>query len=189
MIEILLDIQQNLEATKNQYNSFGKYKYRSCEGILQALKPHLKKHNAVILFNDEIVEVAGRHYLKTTAMLKVAGKEGITATAYAREEEEKKGMDASQITGASSSYARKYALNALFAIDDMQDSDATNTHGKEAPADKPAPSLEEFNAKVAELKSYKELSAYWQTLPASITGDEKFKEIINKRRTEVTKKS
>lgn len=117
----LSDIQRNLKAPKGQYNSFGKYNYRSCEDILEAVKPLLGV--SVLVISDDIVEVGGRVYCKATATLSLAG-ESISATAYAREPDAKKGMDESQITGAASSYARKYALNGLFCIDDARDADS-----------------------------------------------------------------
>lgn len=120
---ILQQIQQELKAPKNQRNNFGGYNYRSCEDIVEALKPILAKHGAAIVLSDEIVEIGGRVYLKATATLKT-DKDSISATAFAREPESKKGMDESQITGASSSYARKYALNGLFGIDDTKDADS-----------------------------------------------------------------
>lgn len=123
----LAEIQQKLKAPKNQHNDFGGYEYRSCEDILNALKPLLG--GAIILLADEIVQIGERYYVKATATLK-EGEESISTTAYAREEENKKGMDGAQVTGAASSYARKYALNGLFAIDDTKDADTTNTHGK-----------------------------------------------------------
>ena len=146
--EKLLSIQVELKAPKGQYNSFGKYKYRSCEDILEALKPVLDKLKLALFISDEIVEVGGsykvskkdetvesegRKYVKATITLVNIEKpdEQIKTSALAREEETKKGMDGSQITGASSSYARKYALNGMFMIDDTKDSDSTNTHGKE----------------------------------------------------------
>lgn len=114
------EIQQQLKAPKNQRNNFGNYNYRSCEDILEALKPLLGDSTLVI--SDEIVNVGERYYVKATATLTT--KSGsYTATAYARESEEKKGMDSAQITGAASSYARKYALNGLFLIDDTKDAD------------------------------------------------------------------
>ena len=129
----LLAVQSELKAPKGQYNSFGKYKYRSCEDIMEAVKPILAKVNAVILLNDEIVEVSGRFYIKATARLLDCEEGGfVEACAFAREDESKKGMDGAQVTGATSSYARKYALNGLLAIDDTKDADATNTHGGEA---------------------------------------------------------
>ena len=130
----LMNVQSELKAPKNQYNSFGKYAYRSCEDILEALKPVLLKHKAAVIVTDDIVFVDGRHYVKATVkFIDAETGEIVENSALAREEESKKGMDACQLTGATSSYARKYALNGLFCIDDTKDSDATNTHGKEAP--------------------------------------------------------
>ena len=120
----LLLVQQKLKAPKNLYNSFGKYKYRNCEGILEAVKPYLAEVNAVLTLNDEIAEIGGRIYVKAIAtFIDAESGEIYTATAYARESAEKKGMDDSQITGATSSYARKYALNGLFLLDDTKDAD------------------------------------------------------------------
>lgn len=128
----LIEIQQKLKAPKEQNNSFGGYKYRSCEDILEAVKPLLSEQKLFILLNDDIVFVEGRFYVKATVTLfDEEGKELTHTSAFAREEESKPKMDGSQVTGSSSSYARKYALNGLFAIDDTKDSDATNTHGKE----------------------------------------------------------
>lgn len=127
--ERLIHIQGELKAPKGQYNSYGGYKYRSCEDILEAVKPLLKKEKVTLTISDDIVEVGGRVYVKATATLS-DGEDTITTSAFAREAETKKGMDDSQITGSASSYARKYALNGLFAIDDTKDADATNTHGK-----------------------------------------------------------
>lgn len=133
----IIAIQQELKAPKNQYNSFGKYKYRSCEDILEGVKPLLNKHNLLLTVNDEIVVLNNRFYVKATATIfDDTGAELIHACAYAREEESKKGMDGSQVTGASSSYARKYALNGLFAIDDTKDSDATNNTPQKKAKDK-----------------------------------------------------
>lgn len=116
------DIQHKLKAPKGQYNSFGKYNYRSCEDILEGVKPLLKEHNLALLIDDEIVQIGERYYVKATAKI-TDGREIVSATAYAREPDTKKGMDESQITGATSSYARKYALNALLCIDDTKDAD------------------------------------------------------------------
>jgi hypothetical protein len=129
---ILQKIQSELKAPKGQFNAFGKYKYRSCEDIVEALKPILAEHECALVINDEVVEVGGRIYVKATAT--IFDKDGIVgvAQAFAREAEDKKGMDSAQVTGATSSYARKYALNGLLAIDDTKDPDATNTHGKDA---------------------------------------------------------
>ena len=130
IFEKLLAIQTELKAPKSQYNSFGKYKYRNCEDILEAVKPLLAKYKATLKISDELEMIGDRYYIKATAMfIDAEAEEGVFVenTAYAREEAEKKGMDGSQVTGASSSYARKYALNGLFAIDDTKDSDTTNT--------------------------------------------------------------
>ena len=125
----LLKIQAELKAPKNQYNSFGKYSYRNTEGILESLKPSLQKYKCGLTLSDELVMIGDRYYIKATAWLyDIESNENIVIVAYAREEETKKGMDGSQITGASSSYARKYALNGLFLIDDTKDSDSTNEH-------------------------------------------------------------
>ena len=123
--EKLNKIQTELKAPKGQYNSFGKYKYRSCEDILEAIKPFLTETKTVLTINDEIVFIGNRFYVKATAILTDCENENsfIQNTAFAREDDSKKGMDGSQITGASSSYARKYALNGLFAIDDTKDAD------------------------------------------------------------------
>lgn len=131
--EKLAIIQQELIAPKNQYNSFGKYNYRSCEDILEGLKPCLKKVNAAVTVSDEIVCIGERYYIRAIATLHDAETaSSISNTAYAREEESKKGMDASQVTGATSSYARKYALNGLFCIDDVKDADSRDNRQKEA---------------------------------------------------------
>lgn len=133
----LLSVQAALKAPKGQFNAFGKYNYRSCEDILEAVKPLLYEHGLTLVIRDQVVAVGNRIYVQATAM--ITNQDGqVTVTAFAREEEDKKGMDGSQITGAASSYARKYALNGLFLIDDTKDSDGTNTHGKDAPSS-PAP--------------------------------------------------
>ena len=128
----LIEVQTRLKAPKNQYNSFGKYSYRNCEDILEALKPILKEVGATIIISDEVVSVNERYYVKATVkFIDTETGEAVEASANAREEDNKKGMDSSQLTGSTSSYARKYALNGLFAIDDTKDSDFTNTHDKE----------------------------------------------------------
>ncbi|HBG5346436.1 TPA: ERF family protein [Clostridioides difficile] len=128
----LVNIQSALKAPKNQFNSFGKYNYRSCEDILEGLKPILKEEKALVILDDKVVQIGTRFYVEATATLIDAETgEKVSAKALAREDETKKGMDLAQVTGSVSSYARKYALNGLFCIDDTKDSDATNTHGKE----------------------------------------------------------
>lgn len=125
---ILSQMQKGLKAKKGQYNSFGKYHYRSLEDLTEAIKPLLPSGVALIM-SDELVMIGNRYYIKATAKI-TDGKESQEATGWAREAEDKKGMDDSQITGSTSSYARKYACNALFAVDDCKDADATNDHGK-----------------------------------------------------------
>lgn len=120
-------IQSVLKAPKWQFNAFWKYKYRSCEDIVEAVKPLLKAHECVLTMSDELVLIWERYYIKATATLTNKEWKQMVTTWYAREEESKKWMDGSQVTWASSSYARKYALNWLFAIDDWVDSDKTNT--------------------------------------------------------------
>ena len=128
----LVEVQNKLKAPKNQFNKFGNYAYRNCEDILEALKPILSEVKAVVNISDEVVLVGERYYIKATVkFIDAENGEFVEASAMAREEENKKGMDSSQLTGSTSSYARKYALNGLFAIDDTKDSDTTNTHGKE----------------------------------------------------------
>ena len=122
--EKLLNIQNELKCSKNQYNSFGKYKYRSCEDILEAVKPLCFKYNATLVMCDELIQNGERFYIKAIAkLIDIENGESIEGQALARESQEKKGMDDSQITGTASSYARKYALNGLFNIDDTKDAD------------------------------------------------------------------
>lgn len=131
-MEKLIEIQSKLKAPKSQTNSFGKYKYRSCEDILEALKPLLLEQSMSLTITDEMVEVGGRVYVKATATLRKVGiEETISVSAFAREAEVKKGMDDSQITGSASSYARKYALNGLFLIDDTKDADTRDNREEE----------------------------------------------------------
>ena len=160
--ESLLKIQQELKAPKWQFNKFGGYKYRSCEDIIEAVKPLLGKYGCVLNMNDEIVCVEGRFYVKATATL-LCEDWSFATTAYAREEEVKKWMDGAQITGSASSYARKYALNGLFAIDDGVDPDSTNkwedkesAPAKEEKAEKPwfnDPDLDKFTEFATQYKS------------------------------------
>jgi len=121
-MEKLTIIQTKLKAPKNQFNKFGGYNYRSCEDIVEAVKPLLAELSLSLVINDEVVMIGNRYYVKATVTL-YDGEKSISTTAFARESETKKGMDESQITGSSSSYARKYALNGLFAIDDVRDAD------------------------------------------------------------------
>ena len=127
--EQLANVQHELKCNKSLYNSFGKYSYRSTELIMEAVKPLLFSNDLCLTITDSIELIGDRFYIKATATIYNKEGEQISTTAYAREEESKKGMDASQVTGSTSSYARKYALNGLLAIDDTKDADATNTHG------------------------------------------------------------
>ena len=120
--EVLSKIQAEIKAPKNLYNKFGGYSYRNAESILEALKPFEKKHGVFVTLTDEVIEMGSRFYVKATATIS-NGAEFITTTAYAREADTKKGMDEAQITGSASSYARKYALNGLFLLDDTKDAD------------------------------------------------------------------
>jgi hypothetical protein len=153
----LVAIQSKLKATKGRWNSFGKYHYRSCEDILEAVKPLCAAEECVLLIADEMVQVGDRYYIKATATLKTPEAEFIT-TGYARESDDKKGMDASQITGTASSYARKYALNGLFCIDDNKDADTDeyqhekkSRESKAKPVSKPVKSRSELEDEIKQL--------------------------------------
>lgn len=147
LLEKLLAVQMELKAPKNQRNSFGGYNYRSCEDILEAVKPLCMKHECVLTISDDIIEIGGRVYVKAIATLTdIDGQTKIANTAFAREPAEKKGSDASQITGAASSYARKYALNGLFCIDDQKDADTNeyrnaSQNAQNEPVQPPAPAI------------------------------------------------
>jgi len=158
------DIQEQLKAPKGQFNSFGKYKYRSCEDIVEAAKPVLAKYGYHLNLSDEVVQVGDRIYIKAVASVR-NGQEVIeSASAYARESLDKKGMDDSQITGTASSYARKYALNGLFAIDDTKDAD-TDEHTKQSA--KPAkvePPTKEQEALFANVATMQDLQSLWSGL-------------------------
>jgi len=137
LFDRLTKLQNELHAPKSQFNKFGKYNYRNCEDILEAVKPLLLTHSLALTINDEIVQIGERFYVKATATLRVTTEdtpEQISNTAYARESVDKKGMDDAQVTGATSSYARKYALNGLFLIDDTKDADSMDNSEQVAPA-------------------------------------------------------
>lgn len=140
-LQKLLKVQETLKAPKGQYNSFGKYKYRSCEDILTAVKPILAEVGAVIVLEDYVEMIGNRFYIRATATFyNTEGDDCISNTAFAREDESKKGMDGSQITGTASSYARKYALNGLLLIDDTKDADTDeNRNERENRANKETP--------------------------------------------------
>ena len=129
VIKKLIKVQDQLKAPKNQYNDFGGYNYRSCEDIVEAVKPLLHAEGLLMTISDELVQRDSRYYIKATVKV-TDGEESVVVDGWAREAENKKRMDPSQITGASSSYARKYALNGMFAIDDTKDADDLNKHGE-----------------------------------------------------------
>ncbi len=185
----LIDIQFALNVPKNRTNKFGGYNYRSAEDILKAAKPLLKEHGCILNISDEIKEIGGRFYVEATATLINSAGETISAKGCAREEETKKGMDEAQITGAVSSYARKYALNGLFAIDDGIDADSLNTSkeftekgqkgGKGGKAEKVVEkpkvvTLEEAIAEMYDTESYEEVVACWKKYP-QFSKEESFK--------------
>ncbi len=147
----LSSIQEELNVPKGQYNSYGGFNYRSCEDILTAVKPLCRKHKTTLILTDELMYIGERYYVRAVARLHDLEKDSqavpyIEVSAFAREEESKKGMDGSQVTGASSSYARKYALNGLFNIDDVKDSDFTNTAQKEPQRTQSAPHAKQSTA-------------------------------------------
>ena len=130
--EKLQKVQDGLKVPKSQFNKFGNYNYRNCEDILEAFKPIGEKHKATIIISDHLEQIGDRYYIKAiVTFVDIETSEQIAVTAYAREEENKKGMDSSQVTGATSSYARKYALNGLFCIDDTKDADSMNNSQKQ----------------------------------------------------------
>jgi hypothetical protein len=150
-------IQTTLNAPKNLYNSFGKYSYRNLEGILAGVKPLLKETGCTFTLSDTIVEVGGRVYVEAEATINF-GEDSLSVRGYAREEENKKGMDSSQLTGSTSSYARKYAANGLFAIDDTIDADGYNTHDKEvSKPSKETKTSHSTKATVSDLSKVKEM--------------------------------
>ncbi|EAW1737015.1 recombinase [Salmonella enterica subsp. enterica] len=192
----LAEIQEHLNAPKNQYNSFGKYKYRSCEDILEGVKPLLK--GLFLSISDEVVLIGDRYYVKATATI-TDGENSHSASAIAREEENKKGMDAAQVTGATSSYARKYCLNGLFGIDDAKDAD-TDEHKHQqnaAPAKQtksslssPAPEqvLKAFTEAAMQKNTVEELKQAFAKAWKMLEGTEeqaKAKDIYNIRRDEL----
>ena len=163
-MEALKNIQQKLKAPKSQRNNFGNYNYRSCEDILEAVKPLLEKEDATLLLSDELVQIGDRYYVKATAKF-IQGNETIETTAYAREAEIKKGMDESQITGTASSYSRKYALNGLFLIDDTKDAD-TDEYAKSTSraSSSNKVNFKEVREKLSEITDMTELNKYWYEL-------------------------
>ena len=188
----LVSIQSELKAPKGQFNSFGKYKYRSCEDVLEALKPLLKENECFLNMSDEIVLIGDRYYIKATATITNKSGASLSVSAFAREEESKKGMDASQLTGATSSYARKYALNGLFAIDDNKDADATNK-GDEKKEERRngedlKDKLESLKVKIDNCKYADEVLSIWND-NEDLKGVAAFAAMIKERGTELKNKS
>lgn len=163
MVDKLMRIQAKLKAPKGQRNTFGNYNYRSCEDILEAVKPLLAEEGCTLTLSDEIELIGDRYYIKATATLK-ADKEEIQVSAYAREEQAKKGMDSAQVTGATSSYARKYALNGLFCIDDNKDPDTDEYTKQKKKAQESAKAEEQITAEMEkntiELASDREVKTF-----------------------------
>lgn len=194
----LAEIQAKLKAPKGQFNSFGKYHYRSAEDILEAVKKVVNPMGFSIVLTDQVKEIGGRIYVEAIASL-FNGELEYSATGLAREEETKKGMDGSQITGAASSYARKYALNGLFAIDDTKDSDATNDHGKsqesksQAKGSIPAPTqfdieFKELIADVKKVIAIGELKGIWEKLTDEAKANKEIQQLFNHRKSELSTK-
>ena len=193
----LINIQSELKAPKSQYNSFGKYQYRNAEDILEAVKPLLKKNNCHLTITDEIILIGDRYYVKATAEI-TNGTEVVATSALAREEESKKGMDSAQLTGATSSYARKYALNGLFCIDDTKDSDYNNQGDKgdkvgqestkqvQTPTKdvKQAPNVppitEEVKAEIAQAQTSDDINKLWKKY-VGLRANPDFKPLLTKR--------
>lgn len=193
-MEELIKIQTELKAPKNLYNSFGKYKYRNAEGIMEAVKPLLKKYNCYLTLCDDIHMIGDRYYLRATATFVNKDGKSVVVTALAREDDNKKGMDGSQITGTASSYARKYALNGLFLIDDTKDADTdeykVESESKAKKAKKAAPAtivtsglqaaIDECNA----AKNKDELMAVWNN-HADLHSDKDFMLAMSTKKKEV----
>jgi len=152
----LVKVQSELKAPKGQYNSFGKYSYRSAEDILEAVKPLLSKNGLSMRVTDEVMEVGGAVFINATVVV-TDGADNVYASAQAGIDPNRKGMDIAQSYGSSSSYARKYALNGMFLIDDTKDADATNTHGKGSQSSKPkaSPNSDAFQKSVDYIKASK----------------------------------
>ena len=195
----LAEIQAKLKVPKGQFNSFGKYHYRSAEDILDAVKKVVNPMGFSIVLTDQVKEIGGRIYVESTASL-FNGELEYNATGYAREEETKKGMDGSQITGSASSYSRKIALNGLFAIDDTKDSDSTNDHGKsqelkvsQAKGSIPEPTQFdiEFKELIADVKgviAIGELKGIWEKLTDEAKANKEIQQLFNHRKAELSTK-
>jgi hypothetical protein len=206
----LVYIQSNLKAPKNQFNSFGNYKYRSCEDILEAVKPLLKEVNCVLTIGDEIEVIGNRIYVKATAQIETSDGRVFVNSAFAREPESKKGMDESQVTGMASSYARKYALNGLFCIDDTRDADtmdnsespkatakkatatkseapATKSETPASPVNAPLQISETLKKAIMGCKSMDELKSLYLSQPAESQKNQNLISLVNAKKDELLK--
>jgi len=185
-------IQQSLNVPKGQFNSFGGYKYRSCEDILSALKPLLREHGCSLIMEDEIIEVGGRVYVKAIVTLMDGEKILQRATASAREAQSKKGMDEAQITGAASSYARKYALSGMFLIDDGVDPDKMDNtkEGKDSTKKADVDKEEQARTKsmIEDCQSLADLKKLWSQI-LSQGKAEIYEELFAQRGAELKKKA
>jgi hypothetical protein len=175
VINKLSAVQAQLRVPKNQFNAFGKYKYRSCEDILEAAKPLLAEHGLVLTISDDVKQLEERFYIQSTAtLICIETGECMTTTAVAREPDQKKGADESQVTGATSSYCRKYLLNGLFLIDDTKDADATNQHEPAKSATKAEPlNVDKVLKALNSAKSKAELVRYYETAMARATPEQR----------------
>ena len=188
MVQELVIIQQKLKAPKGQFNSFGKYKYRSCEDILESVKPILTECECSLVITDDVIQVGDRIYIKATATLTNSKGEQVQAMALAREDETLKGMASSQVTGACSSYARKYALNGLFCIDDTKDADTTNEHGQGSQP--PAQDDDNFDLALDEIRhstSTADLTRIYNAYEV-YRSNSKFMNALSTRRKQIEKK-
>lgn len=172
----LAKIQSLVKAPKGQFNNFGKYKYRSAEDIMEAVKPVINPLGFWLTVSDEVVLMGNRFYIKATATL-TDGTNSYSTTSYAREEETKKGMDSSQITGSATSYARKMALSGLFCLDDSRDSDATNTHGNDDHS--------EFILELKNCKTMPELLNLYNQNKDSVESNASLKKLFAERKNEI----
>ena len=175
-IEKVVSVQRDLKAPKGQYNKFGKYRYRSAEDILNSVKPLLASVGLVLTLEDEVFLIGARYYIKATAVL-TDGTQKLVKSAYAREDEVHKGSDGAQITGAASSYARKYALNGLFCIDDAKDADATNDGTAQANNNQHEERVQLAIQEVDNTKSRKSLTDIWNNY-SDLQSDARFSQAV-----------
>ena len=184
----LINIQSGLKVPKKQRNHFGKYNFRSAEDILESVKPLLAKEKCFLTISDELILVGDRYYIQATAMLTNSEGKVVQTTALAREEFEQKGMNSAQLTGSTSSYARKYALNGLFAIDDTKDDDFNNTHGKpvktapQTPPVVPTFDIKDIQTKIDACKSVEDLMGIWADNKSLQANDAFVKILTTKKR-------